>query len=64
MYLCMNANDHKIVTHKNNQNSFKSHMPSFLRIEIKVFSSRGFVRISANCSEVETNSSSISPLRT
>ena len=60
----MNAKDHKSITHRNNQNSVKSHMPSFLRIEINVFSSRGFVSISASCSEVNTNSSTISPLRT
>ena len=51
-------------SHIDNQNSFKSHMPSLRRIEIKVFSSRGFVKISANYFEVETSSSSICPLRT
>ena len=50
--------------HIDNQNSFKSHMPSLQRIEIKAFSSWSFVKISASWSEVETNSSSTSLLRT
>ena len=50
--------------HIGNQNSFKSHMSILIWIEIKVFSSRSFVKISASWLEVETNSSSISLLRT
>ena len=45
-YVCMNANEN--YAHIINKNSFKSHMLIVLRIDIKFFSLRGFVRISAS----------------